>query len=82
MFRHIPHEINEIIERDIRETVIKLCIGEIEDESMLDLSQTIITIRKFYNSKKSHFAISMYKIIVPPSLWSLLNMIISLVVIN
>ena len=43
-FRDLPEHVQKVIESDIRDAVIKLCIGELDNQKRLEKAQSVIKI--------------------------------------
>ena len=46
-FRDLPTHVRDVVESDIRDAVIKLCIGELDNQKRLEKAQSVIKIGKF-----------------------------------
>ena len=60
-YRDLPAHVRDVVESDIRDAVIKLCIGELDNQKRLEKAQSVIKIGKFrskyfrFLTKNSHF---------------------------
>ena len=46
-FRDLPTHVKDVVESDIRDAVIKLCIGELDNQKRLEKAQSVIKIGRF-----------------------------------
>ena len=51
--RDLPKHVKDVVESDIRDAVIKLCIGELDNQKRLEKAQSVIKIGKF--RENDHF---------------------------
>ena len=62
-FRDLPTHVRDVVESDIRDAVIKLCIGELDNQKRLEKAQSVIKIGKF-TSKYCQFFTKMVNLLV------------------
>ena len=62
-FRDLPTHVRDVVESDIRDAVIKLCIGELDNQKRLEKAQSVIKIGKF-TSKYCRFLLEMVNFLV------------------
>merc|ERR1712168_598138 len=54
--KDLPEHVQKVIESDIRDAVIKLCIGELDNQKRLEKAQSVIKIdKKPWHTKKRYY---------------------------